>query len=149
MLQFSSFSINAGSDAAFSCRGSKTGSMQFVADISHHTTSSLSQLTCTNSLHRQKVYQFVHNFNLSSALCQDAYYVIPSIPTYKNWWEIYVINISTQEKRDGLGKITSLFSYGEIPLAIVNQSPLTLVINYNIILQYFDILQQIVAFLFI
>ena len=50
--------------------------MQFIADISHHITSSLSQLTCTNSIHRQKVYQFAHNFNLSGALCQDVYYII-------------------------------------------------------------------------
>lgn len=50
--------------------------MQFIADTSHHIMSSLSQLTCTNSIHRQKVYQFAHNFNLSHALCQDVYYII-------------------------------------------------------------------------
>ena len=50
--------------------------MQFIADTSHHIMSSLSQLTCTNSIHRQKVYQFAHNFNLSHALCQDVYYIM-------------------------------------------------------------------------
>lgn len=49
--------------------------MQFIADTSHHIMSSLSQLTCTNSIHRQKVFQFAHNFNLSHALCQDVYYL--------------------------------------------------------------------------
>ena len=96
--------------------------MQFIADTSHHIMSSLSQLTCTNSIHRQKVYQFAHNFNLSHALCQDVYYII---------LRVVILRVN------------------ELPFVIVIQSPFTLVIYYIMFSEFFDILQQIVAFLFI
>ena len=106
--------------------------MQFIADTSHHIMSSLSQLTCTNSIHRQKVFQFAHNFNLSHALCQDVYYIM---------LRVVILRVNNEQ-------LLSFFSV-ELPFVIVIQSPFTLVIYYIMFSEFFDILQQIVAFLFI
>ena len=116
--------------------------MQFIADTSHHIMSSLSQLTCTNSIHRQKVYQFAHNFNLSHALCQDVYYII---------LRVVILRVNKcHKKREKIlnEQLLSFFSV-ELPFVIVIQSPFTLVIYYIMFSEFFDILQQIVAFLFI
>ena len=115
--------------------------MQFIADTSHHIMSSLSQLTCTNSIHRQKVYQFAHNFNLSHALCQDVYYIM---------LRVVILRVNKCHKKEKIlnEQLLSFFSV-ELPFVIVIQSPFTLVIYYIMFLESFDILQQIVAFLFI